>query len=248
MLAGIRDILIISTPEDIQHFQDLFDDGSTLGLSISYKVQNAPNGLAEAFMLGEDFIGNDSVCLVLGDNIFYGHGLASMLMEAAKIEDGAVIFGYKVKDPNRYGVVEFDSNNNVVSIEEKPINPKSDYAIVGLYFFDNDVIDIAKSVQPSNRGELEITSVIEAYLEKGKLQIKIMSRGFAWLDTGTFNAMQEAAEFVKTIEDRQGLKISCIEEIAYRRGFITKEDLITIAAPLQKSGYGEYLLKVAQSD
>ena len=247
MLAGIREILIISTPEDIQHFQDLFKDGSTLGLSISYKVQNAPNGLAEAFILGEAFIGDDSVCLVLGDNIFYGHGLTGMLMEAAKIEDGAVIFGYKVKDPNRYGVVEFDANNKAISIEEKPKDPKSDYAVVGLYFYDNSVIDIAKSVKPSARGELEITSVNEAYLKRKKLQVKILSRGFAWLDTGTFTSMLEATEFVKTIEDRQDLKISCIEEIAFHKGFIDKPQLIKLAEPLIKSGYGEYLLKVAKS-
>jgi len=247
MLAGIRDILIISTPEDIQHFQNLFNDGSNLGLSISYQVQNAPNGLAEAFILGEDFIGKDSVCLVLGDNIFYGHGLTGMLMEAANIQDGAVIFGYKVKDPNRYGVVEFDSDNNALSIEEKPQDPKSDYAVVGLYFYDNSVIDIAKSVKPSARGELEITSLNEEYLKRGKLKVEILSRGMAWLDTGTFISMLEATEFVKTIEDRQDLKISCIEEIAYHKGFINKSQLIELAEPLRKSGYGEYLLKVAAS-
>jgi len=247
MLAGIREILIISTPEDIHHFQNLFSDGSHLGLSISYKVQNAPKGLAEAFILGENFIGDDSVCLVLGDNIFYGHGLTGMLMEAANLEDGAIIFGYKVKDPNRYGVVEFDSDNKAISIEEKPKEPKSDYAVVGLYFYDNSVIDIAKSVKPSARGELEITSINEEYLTRKKLKVEILSRGFAWLDTGTFTSMLEATEFVKTIEDRQDMKISCIEEIAYHKGFISRSELIELAEPLRKSGYGEYLLKVADS-
>lgn len=247
MLAGIREILIISTPQDIQHFRDLFKDGSSLGLSITYKVQETPKGLAEAFILGETFIGSDSVCLVLGDNIFYGHGLTGMLMNAAQTEDGAVIFGYQVNNPRRYGVVEFDSNHNAISIEEKPEQPKSDYAVVGLYFYDNQVIDIAKSVKPSGRGELEITSVNEAYMNRNKLRVEILSRGFAWLDTGTFDSMLKATDFVKTIEDRQGLKISCIEEIAFHKGFINQSQLIELAEPLRKSGYGEYLLKVAHS-
>lgn len=244
MLAGIRDILIISTPEDLPRFRELLGDGSRLGVSFSYCVQESPRGLADAFIVGADFIGNDRVCLVLGDNIFYGHGLTEMLMEAAADESGATIFGYYVNDPERYGVVDFDANGKVLSIEEKPEQPKSNYAVVGLYFYDNDVVSIARSIKPSQRGELEITEVNNRYLMKNSLKVKILGRGFAWLDTGTHESMIDAAGFVKAIEDRQGLKISCIEEIAYQKGFINAEQVRAIAEPLRKSGYGEYLLKI----
>jgi len=244
MLAGIRDILIISTPEDTPKFQELFGDGSQLGLSFSYAVQDAPNGLAEAFIIGEKFIGNDTVSLILGDNIFYGHNLFSIVREAAKIQEGAVVFGYYVSDPERYGVVEFDQNMKAVSIEEKPKEPKSNYAVVGLYFYDNQVVDIAKSIKPSGRGELEITDVNKKYLEKGQLSVQLMGRGYAWLDTGTHNSLVDATQFIKTIEDRQGLKIACIEEVAYRMGYIDAGQLEKIARPLIKSGYGEYLLNL----
>jgi len=249
MLAGIREILIISTPEDTPKFENLFGDGSHLGLDISYKVQPSPDGLAQAFILGEDFIGDDSVCLVLGDNIFYGHGLTEMLKNARKkVEEhsGGVVFGYYVNDPERYGVVEFDKNYKAISIEEKPKHPKSNYAVVGLYFYDNDVVDIAKNVKPSDRGELEITSVNEEYLRRGKLSVELMGRGYAWLDTGTHESLLEAGEFVKIIEDRQGLKIGCIEEIAYRKGWITAGDVKKLAEPLRKNGYGEYLLRLVE--
>jgi len=246
MLAGIKEILIISTPSDTNRFKELFGDGNQYGLKLSYKIQNAPNGLAEAFILGEKFIKNDKVCLVLGDNIFYGNGLTEMLVEASELKDGALIFAYKVNDPERYGVVDFDKNFNALSIEEKPVKPKSNYAVVGLYFFDNQVVDIAKNIKPSKRGELEITTVNETYLNKNQLKVQVMGRGFAWLDTGTFQSMMEAGNFVKTIEDRQGFKIACIEEIAYLKGFINKEQLIKLAEPLAKSGYGEYLLKIAK--
>lgn len=249
MLAGIREILIISTPEDTPKFENLFKDGSHLGLDISYKVQPSPEGLAQAFILGEDFIGDDSVCLVLGDNIFYGHGLTEMLKNARKkVEEhsGGVVFGYYVNDPERYGVVEFDKNYKAISIEEKPKHPKSNYAVVGLYFYDNDVVDIAKNVKPSDRGELEITSVNEEYLKRGKLSVELMGRGYAWLDTGTHESLLEAGEFVKIIEDRQGLKIGCIEEIAYRKGWITAGDVKKLAEPLRKNGYGEYLLRLVE--
>jgi glucose-1-phosphate thymidylyltransferase len=248
MLAGIRDILIISTPSDIPHFKELMGDGSRYGISLSYKVQDSPRGLADAFIVGEDFIGKDRVCLILGDNIFYGHGITEMLEDAASSESGATVFGYYVNDPERYGVVEFDGNGTVLSIEEKPKKPKSKYAVVGLYFYDNNVVSIAKSIKPSARGELEITEVNNQYLKQGKLKVKIMGRGFAWLDTGTHESMIDAALFVKAIEDRQGLKISCIEEIAYMMGFITADQLRTIAEPLRKSGYGEYLLKLLVQD
>jgi glucose-1-phosphate thymidylyltransferase len=248
MLSGIREILIISTPQDLPRFEELFEDGSHLGLSLSYAVQEAPNGLAEAFIIGEKFVGKDSACLVLGDNIFYGHDLPAMLREAASQEKGATIFGYYVRDPERYGVVEFDKNGTVLSIEEKPKEPKSNYAVIGLYFYDNDVIGIAKSIKPSWRGELEITDVNKEYLQKGTLRVKLMGRGFAWLDTGTHTSLVDATQFVKTIEDRQGLKISCVEEIAYRMGYINAEQLKKIAEPLKKSGYGEYLLHILKME
>jgi glucose-1-phosphate thymidylyltransferase len=248
MLAGIREILIISTPQDLPRFEDLFGNGSQLGLSLSYAVQKEPNGLAEAFIIGQEFIGKDSVCLVLGDNIFYGHDLPRMLQEASSQNNGATIFGYYVRDPERYGVVEFDGKGRVISVEEKPKKPKSNYAVIGLYFYDNDVVRIAQSVKPSWRGELEITDVNREYLSQRKLRVMLMGRGFAWLDTGTHTSLVDATQFVKTIEDRQGLKISCIEEIAYRKGYISAEQLKKIAKPLQKSGYGEYLLQILKME
>ena len=246
MLAGIRDILIISTPEDLPLFRKLLGDGSRLGLSFSYRVQEEPRGLADAFIVGADFIGSDRVCLILGDNIFYGHGLTDMLTGAASDESGATIFGYCVNNPERYGVVDFDANGTVLSIEEKPERPKSKYAVVGLYFYDNDVVSIARSIKPSARGELEITEVNNHYLKMNRLKVKIMGRGFAWLDTGTHDSMIEAAGFVKTIEDRQGRKISCIEEIAFMKGFINADQVRSIAEPLMKSGYGEYLIRIIE--
>jgi glucose-1-phosphate thymidylyltransferase len=248
MLAGIRDILIISTPEDLPRFRDLLGDGSRLGISLSYRIQETPRGLVDAFIIGAEFIGGDQVCLILGDNIFYGHGFTEMLMDAAVNNSGATIFGYYVNDPGRYGVVGFDGEGKVFSIEEKPKQPKSNYAVVGLYFYDNDVVSIARSIKPSARGELEITDLNNHYLEKNRLRVMIMGRGFAWLDTGTHDSMIEAADYVKTIEDRQGLKISCIEEIAYMKGFIDAEQVRSIAEPLRKSGYGEYLLKIIARD
>ena len=248
MLAGIRDILIISTPQDLPRFEQLFGDGSKLGLTFEYKVQEAPNGLAEAFIIGEEFIGNDNVCLVLGDNIFYGHNLPSILKNAVDRKRGATIFGYYVKDPERYGVVEFDKSGNVISIEEKPKHPKSNFAVVGLYFYDNEVVEIAKKIKPSWRGELEITDVNNEYLKKGKLHVELMGRGYAWLDTGTHQSLSDATQFIKTIEDRQGLKIACIEEIAYRMGYISTEQLIKLAEPLKKSGYGDYLLNILKQE
>jgi len=250
MLADIRDILIISTPKDTPRFEQLFGDGSQYGLNISYRVQPKPEGLAQAFIIGEKFIGNDNVCLVLGDNIFFGHNLTTLLkrsVEKVETQGGGVIFGYYVKDPQRYGVVEFDKKGKVIGIEEKPKNPKSNYAVVGLYFYDNDVVDIAKHVTPSWRGELEITSVNQAYLKKSKLTVELMGRGYAWLDTGTVTSLLEASNFVKIIEDRTGLKIGCIEEIAYRKKWISKEQLLEIAKMLEKSGYGEYLKRIALS-
>jgi glucose-1-phosphate thymidylyltransferase len=243
MLAGIREILIISTPHDLPNFKKLFGDGSELGLSFSYAEQPLPNGLAQAFVIGEEFIGNDSVALVLGDNIFYGYGLGEQLAKNSD-PDGGIVYAYHVSDPERYGVVEFDENNKVISIEEKPANPKSNYAVPGLYFYDNSVIDIAKNLKPSPRGEYEITDINKKYLEEGKLNVCIMDRGTAWLDTGTFDSLMQASQFVQVIEARQGIKIACIEEIAYRKGFINKEQLVKIAAPLMKSGYGEYLMNV----
>ena len=247
MLAGIRDILIISTPQDLPRFEDIFGDGSRLGLNFYYKVQTAPQGLAEAFILGEDFIGNDNACLVLGDNIFFGHGLTEMLKKATtdvEKNGGATVFGYYVNDPQRYGVVEFDAKGKVISIEEKPDRPRSNYAVTGLYFCDNDVVSIAKQIKPSVRGELEITDLISEYLRQGRLRVELMGRGYAWLDTGTHESLLEAGEFIATIEKRQGLKMACIEEIAYRLGYISSEQVLKLAEPLKKSGYGQYLLRI----
>lgn len=243
MMAGIREILIITTPEDQDQFKRLLGDGSQLGIELTYEVQPSPDGLAQAFIIGEKFIGSDDVALVLGDNIFYGHGFGNSLKEATKT-DGGSVFAYQVSDPERYGVVEFDENQNAVSIEEKPETPKSDYAVVGLYFYDNDVVEIAKNVKPSHRGELEITSVNEEYLNHGKLKVQIMDRGSAWLDTGTFESMNDAAEYIQVIEKRTGLKIGAPEEVAWREGFITDDKLREIAQPLEKSGYGKYLLGI----
>ncbi|MCE2742358.1 MAG: glucose-1-phosphate thymidylyltransferase RfbA [Fluviicola sp.] len=243
MSAGINDILIISTPHDLPHFEKLLGDGSQLGCKFSYKVQEVPNGLAQAFVLGEEFIGNDKVALILGDNIFYGVGMGNLLKENVDVE-GGVVYAYHVSDPERYGVVEFDENMKAISIEEKPENPKSNYAVPGLYFYDNSVIEIAKNLQPSARGEYEITDVNAEYLRQNKLKVAILNRGTAWLDTGTFPSLMQAGQFVQVIEERQGLKIGCIEEIAYRKGFIDKEQLKKIATPLVKSGYGTYLLNL----
>lgn len=245
MLAGIQDILIISTPTDLPNFKKLFGDGSNLGLRFSYAEQAVPNGLAQAFVIGEDFIGNDSVALVLGDNIFYGSGLGEQLQQNAN-PTGGIVYAYHVSDPERYGVVEFDENNKAISIEEKPIHPKSNYAVPGLYFYDNDVVEIAKGLKPSPRGEYEITDINKVYLQNGKLKVSILERGTAWLDTGTFDSLNQASMFVQVIEQRQGIKIACIEEIAYRKGFISKEQLIKLAEPLMKSGYGEYIRKIIQ--
>jgi len=244
MLADIRDILIISTPQDLNSYESLLGDGKELGINLSYITQDEPNGLAEAFILGEEFIGNDKVALILGDNIFYGPGFASKLHAAKSRKSGATIFAYTVKDPKSFGVVEFDSDMQVISIEEKPSNPKSNYAITGLYFYDNDVVDIAKSIKPSDRDELEITSINQAYLSRNKLSIELLGRGFAWLDTGTHDSLLEAATFIKTLEDRQGLKVACLEEIAYNKGWISKDILIKLADPLKKSGYGKHLLEI----
>ena len=244
MLSGIRDVLIISTPEYMPLFQKLLGDGSELGMNFSYKVQEQPNGLAEAFILGEDFIGNDSVCLILGDNIFYGAGLSQLLQSAAAKSEGATVFGYHVNDPERFGVVEFDENMHALSIEEKPKHPKSNYAVTGLYFYDNDVVDIAKNIQPSARGELEITDVNTEYLRNGKLDVKLMGRGYAWLDTGTHDAMLEASNFIATIEKRQNLKVASLEEIAYRMGYVDANQLYQLAQPLKKNDYGQYLLRL----
>ncbi len=241
MLAGIKNILIITTPHDQAQFQRLLGDGSDLGINIEYEVQPKPEGLAQAFIIGERFIGDESVALILGDNIFYGHEFGKKLKDCTN-PDGGIIFSYQVSDPERYGVVEFDNNKKAISIEEKPVNPKSDFAVVGLYFYDNSVVKIAKNIKPSDRGELEITSVNEEYLKRGKLQVEVMSRGSVWLDTGTFESMNDASEYIRVIEKRTGLKIGCIEEIAWREGFITKETLTQLAEPLKKSGYGEYLL------
>ncbi len=246
MLAGIREVLIISTPTDIGLYENLFGDGSQLGMKISYKIQPSPDGLAQAFILGEEFIGDDNVCLILGDNIFYGYNFRSVLEDAAKLEDGSIVFGYYVKDPERYGVVEFDNAGKAISLEEKPQEPKSNYAVTGLYFYSNDVVEKAKNLKPSKRGELEITDLNRLYLEEDRLNVKLLGRGFAWLDTGTHESLLQASNFIATIEQRQGLKVSCIEEIAYKKGFITKEQLIELAKPLSKNQYGEYLLSLAE--
>ncbi len=243
MLAGIKEILIISTPHDLPHFQKLLGDGSRIGCSFSYAEQPSPDGLAQAFIIGADFIGNDSVALVLGDNIFYGSGLSKLLQNSTN-PDGGVVFAYQVHDPERYGVVEFDENRTAISIEEKPEKPKSNYAVPGLYFYDNKVVEIAQNIKPSPRGELEITDINRVYLEQGKLQVGIMNRGTAWLDTGTFQSLMQAGQFVQVIEERQGLKVGCIEEVAYRMGFIDAQQLEAIAKPLVKSGYGAYLLNL----
>ena len=243
MMAGISEILIISTPHDLPHFERLLGDGASLGCSFSYAEQKVPNGLAQAFVIGADFIGNDSVSLILGDNIFYGSGLQNLLLESNNPR-GGIVFAYHVSDPERYGVVEFDASNKVISIEEKPKQPRSNYAVPGLYFYDNSVIEVARNIKPSPRGEYEITDVNRLYLEQGKLQVGILSRGTAWLDTGTFASLLQASQFVQVIEERQGLKIGCIEEVAYRTGFIGKEQLQKLAQPLLKSGYGNYLLQL----
>lgn len=248
MLAGIKEILIISTPRDIEGFKELLGDGRKLGMEIQYAVQENPNGLAEAFMVGEKFIGQSSVALVLGDNIFYGSDFGNKVLQAASLQNGAIIFGCYVSDPRAYGVVEVDKSNNALSIEEKPENPKSSYAVPGLYFFDNKVVDIAKKVKPSPRGEVEITAVIDEYLQMGELKVKIMGRGLAWLDTGTHDSLLEASNFVEAIQKRQGLYVSCIEEIAYRREYITNNQLLELAKPLMKTDYGKYLVEVANSN
>ena len=243
MLSGIREILIITTPHDQANFKKLLGDGSQVGCEFQYAVQEVPNGLAQAFVIGREFIGKDSVCLILGDNIFYGQGLSKQL-QASTNPDGGIVFAYHVSDPQRYGVVEFDQNQKALSIEEKPKEPKSNYAVTGLYYYDNEVVNIAKTIKPSARGEYEITDINKHYLEKGKLSVNIMNRGMAWLDTGTFNSLMQAGQFVQVIEERQGLKIGCIEEIAYKMGFINQEELLKIAKPLIKSGYGNYLMQI----
>ena len=247
MLAGIKEVLIISTPNDLPNFKKLLGNGSDIGMNFSYKVQSSPNGLAEAFLLGEEFIGDDDVCLILGDNIFYGHGLVELLQKSIKrvtSENKATVFGYYVNDPKRYGVAQFDRSGNVISIEEKPSNPKSNYAVTGLYFYPNDVIKKAKTIKPSKRGELEITDINRLYLKEKRLKVELMGRGYAWLDTGTHESLLEASMFIQTIEKRQGLKVACIEEIAYEMGYIDKEKLFELAQPLKKNRYGQYLLKI----
>ena len=244
MLAGIKEILIISTPQDLPRFEELLGDGSEFGISLSYAVQPSPDGLAQAFIIGEDFIGDDSVALVLGDNIFHGNGLSAMLQRAEAKEKGATVFGYQVKDPERFGVVEFDDDMNAISIEEKPEHPKSNFAVTGLYFYDNDVVDIAKNIKPSPRGELEITDVNKAYLERGDLSVELMGRGFAWLDTGTHESLLQAAQYIETVQRLQNVQVANLEEIAYRMGYITKEQVHELAQPLKKNEYGQYLLRL----
>ena len=246
MLAGIREVLIISTPDDMDGFKRLLGDGSELGIDISYKVQPSPDGLAQAFILGEDFIGESNVCLVLGDNIFYGQGFTPLLQQAVKRQKGATVFGYQVKDPERFGVVEFDDNKRAISIEEKPTKPKSHYAVTGLYFYDNDIVEIAKQVKPSERGELEITTINQLYMQRGDLSVEILGRGFAWLDTGTHESLLEAGMFVETIEKRQGYKIACLEEIALNNGWLTKQQVLAIGQTMSKNDYGKYLVSLAE--
>ncbi|MBP7219119.1 MAG: glucose-1-phosphate thymidylyltransferase RfbA [Paludibacteraceae bacterium] len=244
MLAGIREILIISTPQDIHLYENLLGDGTSLGVKFTYAIQPSPDGLAQAFIIGDEFIGNDSVCMVLGDNIFYGYNFSKQLKEAATLEDGAVVFGYYVNDPERYGVAEFDTNGKVLSLEEKPAIPKSNYAVTGLYFYSNDVIQKAKGLKPSARGELEITDLNKLYLQEERLKVQLLGRGMAWLDTGTHDSLLEASNFIATIENRQGLKVACLEEIAFNNGFINKDQLLKLAEPLKKNYYGQYLLKI----
>ena len=248
MLAGIRDILIITSPGYIDLFEALLGDGSDWGMNFSYKVQEKPNGLAEAFILGKDFIGNDSVCLILGDNIYYGNGLSKKLQNITQSINGATVFGYHVNDPERFGVVEFNDKMQAISIEEKPHNPKSNYAVTGLYFYDNDVVDIASNITPSDRGELEITDINEVYMNNGKLNVQVMNRGYAWLDTGTHDSLLEASNFIATIEKRQNLKVACPEEIAYRMSWISKDDLLKLAQPMKKNNYGKYLIRIVNEN
>ncbi|EJN19485.1 glucose-1-phosphate thymidylyltransferase, short form [Pseudomonas sp. GM79] len=248
MLAGIREILIISTPQDLPNFQNLLGDGSSFGIELSYAEQPSPDGLAQAFLIGEDFIGDSNVALILGDNIFYGYGFSALLREASQRQTGATVFGYRVSDPDRFGVVEFDSDGKAISIEEKPKHPKSDHAVTGLYFYDNDVVSIAKQVKPSIRGELEITDVNNAYLQRGDLHVSVLGRGFAWLDTGTHDSLMEAGHFVQTIEARQGLKVACLEEVAYHQGWLSAAELDKQATALHKTGYGQYLARVLNTE
>lgn len=248
MLAGIKEILVISTPQDTPRFEELLKDGSELGISIEYAIQENPDGLAQAFIIGEEFIGEDSVCLILGDNIYYGGGLSKMLQHASAKKSGATVFGYHVNDPERFGVVEFDDNMKAISVEEKPEKPKSNYAVTGLYFYDNDVVGIAKKIRPSERGELEITDINQVYLERGDLSVELMGRGFAWLDTGTHESLLEASLFIETIEKRQNLKVACLEEIAYRMGYIGREQLRELAQPLRKNQYGQYLIRLVEGE
>ncbi len=245
MLAGIREILIISTPKDISLYEDLLGDGSQFGIQLEYAIQPSPDGLAQAFLIGEEFIGNDQVCLILGDNIFYGYNFSQILKDAGSLDDGALVFGYYVNDPDRYGVVDFDDDGKVLSIEEKPNEPKSNYAVTGLYFYSNDVVAKAKSLKPSARGELEITDLNRLYLEEQRLKVQLLGRGFAWLDTGTHDSLLQASNFIATIEQRQGLKVSCLEEIAFKKGYISKEQLLELAEPLMKNQYGQYLFNLA---